>query len=248
VVLGPDDAPIPAATVRIRGDTWGGETRTDAQGAWRIDRVAPGAYQLHAFSTRHAPAPDVSVDVDGTAPRTDLVVRVRRGARAAGHVVDVARAPVARPVVVAIKRDAAYPAMLAVRGDERGAYELPGLEPGAYDVFAHDRHLASRATELVVADGDAAQIDLVVESAAIAGVVVDAAGNPVSGVEVRAVTPIVRGDITDRLGRFDLGALPPGDYEVRARCSGPGGPVREAATRVTAGDVQARLVLPAPAA
>jgi len=57
-------------------------------------------------------------------------------------------------------------------------------------------------------------------SGAIRGHVQDEAGLPVAGVLVSAVGSTSAVDVTDRTGRFELRALPPGPYLVRARLSG----------------------------
>jgi len=245
VVLGPDDAAIPDATVRIWSDAWGAEARSDASGVWRVDAIAPGAYQVFAVSPVYASAPSVTVDLDGESPRADLVVRLRRGAHVAGSVVDLAGSPVPRAFVVATRRDSKYPHELAARAGEDGAYAMPGLPPGTYDLFAHHEHVASYAAHVVLGDGESVRLDFAVEDAALTGVVVDSAGNPIAGADVRASTQLVRGDVTDRLGRFDLGAFPPGEYEVGVRWSDQHEQAPATTVRITAGAAPAKLVLPA---
>jgi hypothetical protein len=60
----------------------------------------------------------------------------------------------------------------------------------------------------------------VLASGAIQGRVQDEAGAPVAGVLVSALGSATAFDVTDRSGRFELRALPPGPYLVRARLSG----------------------------
>ena len=104
-------------------------------------------------------------------------------------------------------------------------------------------------TRVAVTDDDAAEVDLVLHDAGIAGLVVDDRGRPVEGAEVGARASDVNGDVTDSQGRFDLGAFPPGEYEVTAswprqydgrRCG-------EDRTTVRTGDLAVRLGLPRPA-
>ena len=95
-------------------------------------------------------------------------------------------------------------------------FELRGVAARAYDVFAHRDDRASAMTRVAVTDDDAAEVELVLHDAGIAGVVVDDRGLPVEGAEVCAKASDVNGDVTDSQGRFDLGAFPPGEYAVTA--------------------------------
>ncbi len=244
VVVDPEGALVPDATVRIWGESWGGEATTDANGAWRVEAVAAGEYRLIASSATYAPAPALAVELDGKAPRADVTVGVTRGATLTGRVVDASGAAVARPFVVMIDTRKENPQGQTVRGDDNGGFELLGIESYAYKVFAHDTHRASAATMVVLAEGETSRIDLVLEPAAISGVVVDGNGSPIAGAEVRAFGALVRGDVTDRQGRFDLGAFPQGEIRIEARWPNQQPDARGATASITAGDTTVRLMLP----
>ena len=243
VVVDAEGAPVGGATVWAFGGSWSGEVTSDAHGAWRFDAVVRGAYEIRASSKRHASMP-VVVEHDGKTACTDVVVRVQRGGRIAGRVIDATGAPVVRPVVVALVPNDERRDERVVRGGEDGRFEMV-LEPASYDVFAHDVHRASPVSRVEVADGNECQVELVVEDTAIAGVVVDSRGNAVVGAEVGADAAVTCVDLTDELGRFFLGALPPDEYAVEAlrrgqhetACGGDPG------VQVVAGDKNARLVL-----
>jgi hypothetical protein len=96
--------------------------------------------------------------------------------------------------------------------------------------------------EVTLGVGETARIDLTVEPAAIAGVVMDSSGSPIRGVQVSCIAPL-RGDVTDEHGHFDLGAVPPADYEVLVRWPDPRTLDFPSAVRVSAGDADARLKL-----
>lgn len=74
----------------------------------------------------------------------------------------------------------------------------------------------------------------------------DVHGNPVVGCEVVVHAPVVRGDLTDEQGRFHLGALPPGEYEVSARRPEQKDRSLGTQARIAAGGEIASLVLSAP--
>ena len=245
VVVGPEGAAVPDATVRIWGESWSGEASTDSSGAWRVDAVAAGTYRLLASSATHAPVPELIVEFDGGAPRADVAVSVTRGAKLTGRVIDASGDAVAHPFIVMIDTKEEHLQGRTVRGDDSGRLELSGIEPSTYKVFAHERHRASAETEVVLAEGETSQIEFVLEHAAISGVVVDANGNPIAGAEVRACGHLLRGDVTDRQGRFDLGAFPLGQHAIQARWPVQHERARGANASVAAGDTAVRLVLPA---
>jgi hypothetical protein len=120
VVLDPDGGPASGAIVRIwSGGSWGGDTTTDGSGAWRVDALAAGTYEVRASSAVYASMPDVVLELDGATPRTDVVVRVQRGACIRGRVVSAQGEPVTRPVILAMKVGTDHPDQSALRVTER---------------------------------------------------------------------------------------------------------------------------------
>lgn len=248
VVLDSQDQPVAEASVRVWGTSWGCDATTDANGRWRLDTVAAGTYEIRASSKRHAAEPYSILELDGSASRADVVVRVARGGTITGTVTDRTGAPVPDVEVIAMNGESDHRREeTTVRSDERGQFEINGLKPGGYEVFAHESLRASPITRVVLADGDVLAAELLVEEAAIAGVVVDTDGNPVSGAELRANAPVVRGDLSDERGRFFLGAFPPGEYQVQAHWPDQHERTGGADVRITAGDTRAHIVLPAAA-
>jgi hypothetical protein len=82
IVVDHDGAPVPGADVSysMAGDSWSHGVTADLDGRWRIDLVGAGQLVLGARSKGHVPAPEVVVTVDGEHPKTDVTVRVERGA------------------------------------------------------------------------------------------------------------------------------------------------------------------------
>jgi hypothetical protein len=235
-VLGPGDVPVPDVTVRVWGTSGQGETSSDLTGAWRLDALPAGSFQLRVPSKTHAASASVFLELDGATPREDVIVRVEQGAKLVGSVADRSGQPLARPFIVSMSARSEQREELGGRGDERGQFELVGIQAGTYEVFAHDGHrLASPSTHVTLGHGETRRIDFIVDEGSIAGVLVDHRDEPVAGTEVRATADFVRGDVTDSRGRFELGAFPPGEYEVGAGV---------VTAQVAAGDTNVRLVLP----
>lgn len=102
IVLDADGEPVAEASVRVSGTTWSGNALTDSRGAWKLEVVAAGTYELRASSRDHAALPDVILEHDGRAPRSDVVVRVARGGTIGGRIVDAEGDVVPGATVVAI--------------------------------------------------------------------------------------------------------------------------------------------------
>ncbi len=246
IVLDPEGKAVAEASVRVRGPSWGGDTLTDPTGAWNLEMLAAGTYELRASSKDHAAVPNVILELDGRNPQSGVVVRVARGGTIKGNVVDAQGDAVASSAIVAIHVESEHRRVeRSARGDENGRFELKGLEPGTYDLFAHDTLRATALKRIAVVDGDVSEHVLVVANGVLAGTVVDVRGDPIVGCEVRIHAPVVRGDLTDQQGRFHLGALPPGEYDVFARRPEQRDRSHGTQMRIIAGDTVATLVLAA---
>ncbi|HSR98463.1 MAG TPA: carboxypeptidase regulatory-like domain-containing protein [Kofleriaceae bacterium] len=196
-------------------------TLTGPDGKYRLT-VAEGQLLVAAASADYAPqSKHVEVGAAGAVADFALVP----GGVIEGVVRDErTREPVPGAAVVA-RRDS--PAMLlaetgarlAVAGGD-GRFRLGGLRPGAWDLRASDHGRGSKAQTLVgigVAE-QVADVELLIGSVpVIRGQVVDEAGAPAPGVEVRA---FARGEDTesraDEKGAFVLEGLRPGEYFISA--------------------------------
>jgi Carboxypeptidase regulatory-like domain len=115
----------------------------------------------------------------------------------------------------------------AISADAHGGFAFRGISPGTYDVYATSDSRASQPSRIDGAKG-AADLRLAIADAMIAGVVVDEQGGPLAEVAVDAMPQgsmiFANGsrDVTDSRGRFELGPLPVGSYELRAEWPGAG--------------------------
>lgn len=211
-IVDPGGQPVPDATLRY-GTTAGlySWASADAEGRWYIDRVPAGKLVLSANSPGHVTAPAIAVRVDGEHSRAGVVVRLERGAVLSGIVVDRSGKPVAGATVSATGD--------SMQADDAGRFELTGLEPGPCQVSASTATQGSAVQQLQLARGGRAEIRLVVAESRIAGRVTNPRGEPQAEIRVRATGTGGAHDadvLTDAAGRFDLGGLTLGDYQLVA--------------------------------
>ena len=98
-VVAPDDAPVPAARVRVRGSSSGTpldrRIAADANGRFRLEHLPPGALTLEASAFGFSTA--TGVVVDAATSREEVVLRLGSGLFVRGVVVDAATgAPLGR--------------------------------------------------------------------------------------------------------------------------------------------------------
>lgn len=223
-------------------------TSTRPDGTYRIDGLTPGQYVV--FKSRmDERAADIAFELMGNmrlkavtvragkVTRLDIHDEAEGTVRVYGSVLDGGR-PVARALVTALSSDRHGVLGIGVRArptDEKGSYELIGLEPGQY--FFQVSRFAGRPEQARLAvhvpEGVSEyRVDLEIPQSRIRGVVVDGSGRPVSGIVVRA--GIERGGIeapgllgvilsnsvaqarTDTEGRFEFRSMAQGVYRISA--------------------------------
>ena len=236
--------------------------RTDAQGRFEIAGVVPGEHVLAASLGRFAPSePGAVLALAGEVAEVELALRrpdeAQAGAsapradeqeldpsapplpraRLAGRVVDAAGEPVPRAALFAAGPPPLAPGGRSVRrlwADDRGRFELDGLEPGAWRVVAGPPSAddeptfwpgaPTRAAAVVSLRADeAAEVELVL--APHAGIDVLARGPdgaPLEGVGVVALAADGRqvggaGEPPDSRGRARIEGLPAGRDLILAR-------------------------------
>lgn len=199
----------------------------DEHGAFSIAGVAPGEYVVTA--TTYDRRGEIAVDVGMTAPAAVRIETEERPA-IAGEVTDDHGTKLAGVLVQATPRSNRDPfaAMFTtVRTNERGAFRIVGLSPGAYDLriydvrgqraWAEDRRRPFRARRVTVPGPEAAAMSLVVASGgAKLGGTVTANQRPLADawIEVRArearellgtfPSPPV---LSDANGHFEIGGV-----------------------------------------
>jgi hypothetical protein len=217
---------IAGATVCIDGGADASQcTSTNAQGAYVIGELSPGAYGVTASAPHFKPSHYrtgkdqriTSVTVAPAERRTGIDVVLDAGAVAlTGTVVDVNGGPIGHARVRALvdgtlDRPEWYP---PVEADAAGTFTL-WVKPGDIRVSAQADGYAPAHAD-TVAPG--AVTVLLTPEASISGTVVDAKGALVADAIVSAEFVSVRASVrSDAAGAFRIESLVPGRYELRAR-------------------------------
>lgn len=245
VVSAADEAPIGGAVVLLRrhGDDEDDApreqiARSDDDGEFRLDAIAPGRYAVSATGPGHLPAVLRVLDVGEAAP-DPITLRMDAGGRKIhGTVADMTGGTIEGAIIRAVPLGG-----FAALRDHEGFATLTG-EDGAYALFvAAGRYrlevshpdYASRAHSVEIGAGDLRQDFELVPTGVIEGVVIEAAGGaPVPGARVSwsrerfvvlpgGVREPVRADggvvMADASGRFRIRGLQPGLVTLGARAS-----------------------------
>lgn len=285
VVLDPAGAPVPGSTVRVQSAggsdanpfaamMGGGEAKTavtDVEGKWAASGLPEGPYTVTAAAPRYleASAADVAPGTSG------LVLQLGAAATLRGRVVaseggaGVGGATVFRRGKAARGPGGPFGGMFArdpeVRTAPDGTFEIPGLAPGPWDLWARGPGYAESARLKVTAAGGETVGDLTLTlppGASLAGRVVrKGAGTPVEGAVVyvsfergmlAGVNPsdFVDGPPSapansasaksDADGQFVVEGLTPGKVQLEVRAQGLA-PLTLAATDVPGSGVVAEL-------
>jgi hypothetical protein len=220
-----DAAPVRAATVRVVG---GGpspvrELRTDEQGRFSARGLPSGLVQLQAESDG-ATSDVMDVDLASTADRPEVRLVLDAAGSIAGVVVDSQGHPVAGAQVTAYPDaadDASRPSGISraapATTDRGGAFQIRGLHPGNYRLFATGapglRNPVDRG--IAAAAGDSNVRIALVAGGALRGSLrssKDGASPAHAELQLGQRAPV---SITG--GTIDLPNIPPGTYDVAIR-------------------------------
>ncbi|MEZ4399246.1 MAG: carboxypeptidase regulatory-like domain-containing protein [Kofleriaceae bacterium] len=191
-------------------------------GTFAFLALLPARYQVRVrCNERAAQRQYPPVEVAAGADIADLLLRVTPGAVISGTVRTAAGTPLGDAWVSAQATDEGefFPGAFARSGDD-GVYRLAGLRGGPYQLEAsvnRQSYTPPPVTVTVAPDGVAtADIDFPA-SGAVAGSVVDPAGQPVAGVQVATDTRTLGGEVTTGDdGTFRIDGVTPGPHRVTA--------------------------------
>lgn len=203
-----------------------------ADGSFSIPVVSAGTWRITATAGDHAPTTSVPITVDGRHARTGIEIVLTSGAVVRGVVKDKAGAPVAgADVSVVAQGFVPWRPRRQAFSDGDGTFAIAGLARRAVDVVAwHDSGASAIAAADLAAQRDQSVTLVLDVTGAIAGTVVDKAGQPIGDAQVVAEPDwtggtadrsawSVRGvqeTVTDQAGAFRFAGLPGGSYRVRA--------------------------------
>ncbi|MBA3818450.1 MAG: carboxypeptidase regulatory-like domain-containing protein, partial [Deltaproteobacteria bacterium] len=237
---------------------------TDAKGQFTLAAVAAGTHTVDAFDGEHEPASSTPITVsDRAVSGVELVMKA--GGVLAGAVLDLKEQPVpyATVRVAAASESMQMTVARQVTADDKGAFEIRGLQRAKLDVRAESDAAASKLEAVDLTERtDRRDLRLVLDvTGTIAGIVVDDAGAPVPEVQVSAFPDILGGAsvdgltlasmspaTTDGAGTFKITGLPDGTYKLWAARSSNGGfaGFGKQSTSAKTGDTAVRITLSTP--
>ncbi len=234
---GSTKAPIEGARVQAWAPKAGGpwdpkasllETRTDAQGQFRLEGLGPGRQYLRATARGYTAQSEPSAR-----PGTSVSFFLAPGASVVGRVRDGQDRPLAGAVVdvESVRSGVGFqPAGRPEETDTQGHFEVLGLQPGEYRLTARHRELAPAVTTITLARGAVEQVDLVLRPGVeVAGRLVDAEERPVRGSVALAevdgeAAPSTVAEVSNSLagddGRFKMAHVPVGRQVLAVVASG----------------------------
>lgn len=199
-----------------------GERESSTDGGFSLD-LSPREYELRVEAPPLAPS-----SLRAWAPASGVVLVMKPGAKIRGRVLDFDGEPAADARVIGTR---ALGGMTKAKTDAAGHFELNGLEAGDWSVSATMRQeyfTVWRATgEVSLTEGGSAEMVLRPKRGVrFAGVVIDAEGAPLAGVQVMGWQTATDGGyepdgtgsaVTDAQGHFSLQSLHAGPVQVMAR-------------------------------
>lgn len=191
---------------------WG---RTDGDGIFRLDSLPPD--RPFKLQIRHDGHRQLEVQGVRASDRRETYV-LDRGIQFGGTVMDREGNPVAG-VSLVVKVDGQH--KKNVTSAANGRFEAGGLDEGAITVeIAAWNQSFIRTEPVVVTPGDRAVRIVVERGESISGVVLDAQGGPINGLQVEALdgegTQVSQTWVWQENGAFTVGGLPRGTYTLRA--------------------------------
>jgi uncharacterized GH25 family protein len=216
-VIGLSDAELATVTVTASGSGTSSRTQVDAGGTFTIRGVSDGRVALTASisgARPHQSAPKYVEVISGLAPPVEIDF-------SAGVTVRGLVSRMGSPVSggnVSFSLKSGGPGMTAQIATD-GRYEISGLPPGDYNVYAFTFRNITYQAETTITSGGIFDIDI--RGGTLRGRVLDATtGAPLADTTVfLAPSPelrVAKNTITDSEGKFVIEALPGAKLEVRA--------------------------------
>ncbi len=216
------DMPIASATVSIPA-LESVQGVTDSKGIVEIHNVPQGAALIAVEASGYAKAHSLATIPRGENTLGQQRIRLERGVRVSGRVVDDQGKAVASASIIALQSGAIMqvenPAKDGVKSDKQGKFVLPAVAAGSIQLLAvHDLHAPSTSERFEVGDSEVKDLTLTLRpGASVAGRVVNTSGEAVAWATVRVRNPegsLTRGQGVNRQmisgedGSFTIQGLP----------------------------------------
>ena len=209
-------------------------TRSDAKGRFRISGLRAGSFSLSASANGYKPQAQDSIALAAGRDRSDLQFALTRGGhQLRGVVSDIGGGPVAfaqvrATLVSEFTISTLFRAPFTASTDEDGKYVL-NLEDGRYQVSVFHEDYRREERQVIIGGSDRNADFVVTPGSVVAGVVLRSSDDSPVADALVTVTPAGRGGgfvlsgiafqggaQTDSEGRFTLGGLGSGAFEIRA--------------------------------
>ncbi len=196
-----DGAPIAGADVELRS-TLLYHAVTDDKGVATLANVGAVFAPITARAAGHASTATMMTTSGDAAAPVAIALALNRGGPVSGRVVDEHGKPVAGAVVVAVSASAPFPVTDPRRdgvvSKPDGSFAFAALAAGTWRLTATHSTFGPGTAPPIIVDGEHAKagVELTLGAGAVVkGKVVDTAGGPIAGANVRAV---VRGNVNWR--------------------------------------------------
>jgi hypothetical protein len=224
----PTGATIPAPQAAAEPDNSGVDVAaglfSDASGAFRIEKVAPGNLQVIARADGYAPAISKTMILRAGGTLEDIVLTLPRGGSIEGRLLDYRGFPVGN-VRIELRGDRDKLARFQMSGAD-GTFRFPGVW-GAMILSAHPLGRSPTSTKVLVSMRKEYPVELVLQNQinVLSGRVVDERSFPVAEVGIRVVP--ISGEMFSATfsrsradGTFSLTGLPDPPYKLVAEHPG----------------------------
>jgi protocatechuate 3,4-dioxygenase beta subunit len=238
VVADDDDQPVAKAKVNLsspaRNESFSAET--DASGSFILRKLPGATYDITVDHAEFAPGKEDAREIEAGARIAEQVLRLGRGMKATGKVVDSeTQAPIA---------EAQVSFLMQINGPNNnsrrsgktgpgGSFEVKGLGEGAYSLTASAKgYFTSKPQTVAISEEGEKEFTLSLEQgSSISGRVLDSSGSPIPGAAIRPNISFTNGANwdprmgslgnltarTDEEGRYRLdGLVPYPTYSVTA--------------------------------
>lgn len=219
---------VPGARVTLAPAEGGSyrEAVTGPEGAFDLAGVSPGRYHLTASAPGFAQGgPEEPLEVKDQ-PLRGITVELAAGGAIRGRLLGLEFDELPQVIVFAHRADgsAGYTHRQAFgRADFEGRYSVPNLTPGRWEVSAQvgEGDRTARGSVTLERDGEEAYLDLDFSAGLTFSGLVRVDGQPAPQATVQAYGAGGGGSSrTNHLGRFRIGNLEPGSYQVQVALDG----------------------------